>query len=379
MSARPSAASHRPSPSPSRKTAASTPATCNNSRVIDSWPVTRLAAEVVSVPVFDFDVAAVSSEVRDGVGGMLFLGRSPAPGDLGTRISDVVLNAPAHTKPLVMADEEGGGVQRLAPVVSPVPWARDMAGDMTLSAVRALAARVGRQMRAAGVTVDLAPVADVDGRDGPSANNPDGSRSFSGNPQTATAYTVAFMRGLADSGVLPVVKHFPGLGGTTGNTDVRAAATVPISELAESGLLPFRAAIKDGAAAVMVSNASVPGVTTLPASLSANVMTGLLKNQLGFHGLVVTDSLSAGAVLTGGRTLPQAAVRAIAAGADLVLFGSTLSPADTAMLRAANVRRSYDGIIAALTAAVGSGQLRIARLRAAASAVVGAAHDTLCP
>jgi beta-N-acetylhexosaminidase len=129
----------------------------------------------------------------------------------------------------------------------------------------------------------------------------------------------------------------------------------------------------------MVSNATVPGLTTAPSSLSANVTTGLLDHQLGFHGLVVTDSLSAGAVLSGGRTLPQATVAAVGAGSDLVLFGSTLSAADTALLSARNVRGSYDSIVSAITAAVRSGQLPIARLRAAATAVISATHDALCP
>lgn len=358
--------------------APSATATCSNGQVVRSWPVGRQAAEVVAVPVLDFDLAAVAAEVGDGVGGVLFLGSGPAPGDLATRVGDVVAKAPPHTRPLVMADEEGGGVQRLAPVVSPVPWPRDMARTMTPSAVRTLAQRVGRQMLAAGVTVDLAPVADVDGRPGPSRTNPDGSRSFSADPTTAATYAVAFMEGLRDSGVVPVVKHFPGLGSATANTDVGPAATRPLGELESTGLVPFRAAIRAGAPAVMVSNAFVPGLTTTPSSLSHDVIDGLLRHQLGFQGLVVTDSLSAGAVLAGGRTLPQAAVAAIDAGADLVLFGSTLTAADTAQLSAANVQRTFTAVVDAVTTAVGDGHLPVARLAAAATAVVDAAHVDLC-
>ena len=352
---------------------------CSNAQVIRSWPVARLAAEVVAVPALNFDLAAVASEVRGGVGGVLFLGSGPAPVDLGTRVRGLLGDAPAGSRPLVMADEEGGGVQRLAPVVSPVPWPRDMARAMTPAAVRALGQRVGRQMLAAGVSVDLAPVADVDGRPGPSLTNPDGARSFSGDPATAATYTAAFMDGLQASGVLPVVKHFPGLGGTTANTDVAPAPTQPLRELATTGLVPFRAAIRAGAPAVMVSNASVPGLTSQPSSLSQAVIGGLLRQQLGFHGLVVTDSLSAGAILTGGRTLPQAPVAALGAGADLVLFGSTLTPDDTAQLSAPNVQRSYSQIVNAIAAAVSDGHLPLARLTAAATTVAGTAHDHLCP
>jgi len=108
------------------------------------------------------------------------------------------------------------------------------------------------------------------------------------------------------------------------------------------------------------------------------VVGDLLERQLDFHGLVVTDSLSAGAILTGGRTLAQATVEAIAAGADLVLFGSTLTAADIAQLSATGVRHSYDTVVAALVAAVADDRLPVARLRAAALQVALAAHDNLC-
>src|SRR5450759_4971620 len=98
----------------------------------------------------------------------------------------------------------------------------------------------------------------------------------------------------------------------------------PLTALTSSALVPFRAAVRSGAPAVMVSNASVPGLTRSPSSLSPRVIGDLLERQLDFHGLVVTDSLSAGAILTGGRTLAQATVEAIAAGADLVLFLSLI-------------------------------------------------------
>jgi len=186
------------------------------------------------------------------------------------------------------------------------------------------------------------------------------------------------MQGLADGGVLPVVKHFPGLGGSTGNTDVGPSTTQPLTALTSSALVPFRAAVRSGAPAVMVSNASVPGLTRSPSSLSPRVIGDLLERQLDFHGLVVTDSLSAGAILTGGRTLAQATVEAIAAGADLVLFGSTLTAADTAQLSATAVRHSYDTVVGALVAAVADDRLPVARLRAAALHVALAAHDNLC-
>ena len=122
-----------------------------------------------------------------------------------------------------------------------------------------LALRVGRRMRAAGVTMDLAPVLDLDGGPGPNARDPDGTRSFSPIEKTASAAGLAFAAGLQAAGVVPVVKHFPGLGGATGNTDLMAAAMLPWSSLQRNGLLPFAAAVRAGVPAVMVANASVPG------------------------------------------------------------------------------------------------------------------------
>lgn len=312
--------------------------------------------------------------LRAGAGGLLFLGSAAAPADLASRLR--LWSKPF--RPLVMADEEGGEVSRLDPVVASVPWPQEMARTMTPAQVQSLASRVARQMRSAGVTVDLAPVLDVDARPGPSASNPDGKRAFSGNAAVVSTYGIAFLRGLRAGGVVPVVKHFPGLGGSSGNTDVGSARTVPFSSLQREGLVPFRASIGAGAPAVMVANASVPGLTSLPASLSRAVITTLLREQLGFHGLVVTDSLSAGAVQRI-APLPTAAVDSVVAGADMVLFGSTLTAAERALLSPTRVRRTFTSIVDALVAAVRSHRLTTARLDAAAGAVMNAAHAQLCP
>src|SRR5207302_8825331 len=150
--------------------------------------------------------------------------------------------------------------------------------------IQASGTQVGRNMYANGVNMDLAPVVDVDGRNvPPGATNPDGWRSFSGNTAVVTRDGIAFMNGLRSAKVIPVLKHFPGLGGSTGNTDNGAAQTLPWSTLKQVAIPPFAAAINDGAPAVMVSNATVPGLTTLPASLSPAVMPAL-KITLHFQG-----------------------------------------------------------------------------------------------
>ena len=188
-------------------------------------------------------------------------------------------------------------------------------------------------MRAAGVTVDLAPVLDLDDGVGPNATDPDGTRSFSLNSTTTTHYGLAFARGLLDAGVVPVVKHFPGLGQATANTDVAAAWTQPWSVLQKHGLLPFTAAVNADMPAVMTTNARVPGLAPLPASLSWRATHQVLRLQMAFHGLVITDSLSAVAIRAAGFHIPAATVRALVVGADMVLFGApaTADPATASL------------------------------------------------
>lgn len=351
---------------------------CTTASAVASWPLSRRAATLVVVPVLNFDVTGAAPDIAAGASGVLFLGNASPPASLAGDLRNLSAAAHANGNLLVMSDEEGGGVQRLAGAVTSLPWPRDMAQTMSPDQVRATATTVARQMRALGVTVDLAPVADVDAGPGPSATNPDGRRSFSGDPATAARYVVAFMSGLQNGGMLPVVKHFPGLGGSTGNTDEGQAATLPISNLRTSAFPPFQAAIAADAPAVMVANASVPGLTSQPASLSPAVMSGLLRGAFGFHGLIVTDSLSAGAISAVTPDLPTAAARAVTAGADIVLFGSTLTAAQLAQLQPGNVQRTFDNIVATIVSAVDAGRLSQSTLNAAVVQVLTARHVNPC-
>ena len=157
------------------------------------------------------------------------------------------------------------------------------APTMSPAQIRQLVTAVALRMRAAGVTMDLAPVLDLDNGVGPNNRDPDGTRSFSLNPSIAAADGVAFLQGLEAGGVIPVVKHFPGLGQASGNTDVAPATTQPWTALQHAGLVPFESAFAAGAPVVMIANATVPGLSTLPASISPVVMTTVLRDQLGFQ------------------------------------------------------------------------------------------------
>ena len=311
---------------PAVPSAASPP--CSNTRVLANWSVQRLAEQVVIVPVQENSVGSASAEVVAGVGGVVLFGNS-APTNLGQSLRRLRELAPAGIAPMVMVDEEGGSVQRMANLVGMLPAARQMGATLNPAQITRIGALLGQRLRALGVNVDLAPVLDADGRPGPTDQNPIGSRSFSADPAIARTDGLAFAQGLESSGVLPVIKHFPGLGGATGNSDLGPSSTLPWPSLERSGLLPFAAAAAAGVPALMIANASVPGLTTLPASISPAVITGILRGQLDFRGLVVTDSMSAVALRRSGYSVPAASAAAIRAGADMILFNasSTSMPA----------------------------------------------------
>jgi beta-N-acetylhexosaminidase len=335
--------------------------------MLATWTLDRLAEQTLVVPVDESNAAAVTAEVAAGAGGVILFGSS-APSSLATGLHALATAAPGGIAPFVMTDEEGGVVQRMANLVGSLPSARQMGATMSPSQIRQLLTSVALRMRAAGVTMDLAPVLDLDNGQGPNNRDPDGTRSFSLAAGVAAADGVAFMEGLEAGGVVPVVKHFPGLGQASGNTDVAPATTQPWSSLQRAGLLPFETAFASGAPVVMIANATVPGLSSLPASISPVVMTTVLRTQLGFHGLVITDSLSAGALTHIGYSVPRAVVAAITAGADMVLY--TAAAAQVASLTSATA--------AAVVAAVNAGTLSRGRLTAAVANILAAKHVNLC-
>jgi beta-N-acetylhexosaminidase len=342
---------------------------CMSKLTLASWSVRRRAAQLIVAPVEEREPLAAQRLVGEGIGGLLLFG-SHAPPVLPAELARLRAHAQADGRlaPLIMTDEEGGEIQRVANLVGNLPWPREIAKTTTTAQVRALAKKVGRRMRAAGVTMDLAPVLDLSDSAGPDAKHPDGPRSFSVSRFVAGAYGVAFARGLLAGGVIPVVKHFPGLGQASYNTDFGRASDPPLSVLERSSLLPFKAAISTHLPAVMVGHVSVPGLTgRLPASLSSAAVTGLLRNKLGFHGLVLTDSLSAAAIADAGYSVERAAPLAIAAGDDMVLFDAT-NPTTTA-----------NAVIASIAVAVAGGEVPRSRLNEAVAHVLTAKGITMCP
>ena len=219
---------------------------------------------------------------------------------------------------LTMLDEEGGDVANVKAKWAP-PWPSVMAKSGAAQ-VREYERVNGAGLRAAGVDLNLAPVADV--RTNP-LDDVIGDRSFGSSPSLVTPLVSAAVQGLHDGGVGATVKHWPGLGGAAGDPHV-AIPTDPESEATWTRVqLPgFRAGIAAGADAVMVTSVYVPalGAGKVPALFSASVI-GRLRTQLGFEGVIMSDSLSMNGI--GAKwPLPQAAVMALQAGNDMLLLSN---------------------------------------------------------
>jgi beta-N-acetylhexosaminidase len=338
-------------------------------QIVSTWSTTQLANETIAIPVEATNIGALAPAARAGYGGILLFGAT-APASMPQILATLQRYRPGHYAWMVMTDEEGGGVVRLSNLVGTFPWAQTMGKNLNAAQITVIGKRVGTALFGAGVNTDLAPVLDVDARaQYPGAANPDGYRSFSGSPSIAATDGAAFMKGLQLAGVTSVVKHFPGLGYATRNTDYGPAATLSWAALQTTGLVPFRQAIASGATAVMMSNARIPGLTPLPAGLSS-VAVQTLRRTLRFKGLIVTDSLSAGAISALHLAEPAATVMALAAGDDLILFGSPTSVSASLALAAK--------IATAVVSAVAKGTLPKATLISAAAQDLAARNQLMC-
>jgi len=268
------------------------------------------------------DAVSVVKEQR--VGGV-FIGGWTDPSMLDAeRIAEV--QDAGRTPVMIAIDEEGGRVSRVGEKFGIMPSARRSAQTMSVDEVREMARERGRELAELGITVDFAPVVDV-------SDEPDGGaigdRSYSGDPDTVTAYATAFAEGMDDAGVLPVIKHFPGHGHASGDSHAGLVTTPPLSSLLKSDLVPYRKMIGSVPLAVMVGHLEVPELTEQdqPASLSPRAIDLLRTGHDGqwraYDGVIFTDDLSGMKAITDGHSVPEAVELALAAGDDVALWLTT--------------------------------------------------------
>ena len=241
----------------------------------------------------------------------------------------------AKTPLFLCVDEEGGRVSRVgsneAMGVTHFEAAADYGARADMAEVYQVGSALAQALSALGFNVDFAPVADV-------VTNPNnteiGDRSYSDDPQVAAAMVSAMVEGLQRGGMVSCLKHFPGHGSTENDThEGKSVSNRTVEELRSCEWIPFQAGIDKGAAMVMVSHLTNANLSDLPSDLSAQVMT-YLREELGFQGLIVTDSHQMGAI-TDYYESGEAAVLALQAGADMVLMPQDLQAA-------------FDGVQAAL-------------------------------
>jgi beta-N-acetylhexosaminidase len=286
----------------------------------------RRVGQLFLVGIAGEPVADVAQAVRTyHFGSLLFGGNSPASAAQIRQMTRVVQSlatarATAQVRFFIAANQEGGEVQQLQGAgFSAIPPALDQ-GQLSARELQRQAAAWGRQLRSAGVNLDLAPVMDVVPPGTAGANQPVGAlqREFGFSPAVAAARGVAFIRGMRQSGVATTAKHFPGLGRVVGNTDFTAGVVDQVTAPDDPYLKSFQAAIKVGVPFVMVALATYTRIDTGHlAAFSPRIMRGLLRRQMHFRGVIVSDDIGAAAAVAG---IPVAArgIDFLTAGGDLI-------------------------------------------------------------
>ncbi|GHO42349.1 glycoside hydrolase family 3 protein [Ktedonospora formicarum] len=262
-----------------------------------------------------------------------------------------------HPYPLLISiDQENGMVRRFGRHATTFP------GNMALGAIDSeqktyeITHATGEELKALGINMNLAPVADVNNNP---ANPVIGVRSFGEDPQRVSQHLTAAIKGFQEAGVITNLKHFPG----HGDTAVDSHKALPVIEhdlarLEAVELVPFRAGIANGADSIMIAHINLPKLMTqemLPATISPEIVTGLLRERLGFGGVITTDCMEMDALANTVGT-ERGAVLALQAGVDIVLVSHTY--------------QRQKGALEAVMAAVAAGELSAAQIEAAAERVL---------
>ena len=272
------------------------------------------------------EVDAATRELLDEVspGGICLFARNIREAGQTRELADG-LRAFLPTQPIIAIDQEGGLVDRLRRVLSPMP-AADRIG--TAEGSRWLATVVSEALLMVGVNMDFAPVVDIIDADRKGHINGLTSRTFGSTKEETTALAGEFLRTLQSKGVLGCLKHFPGLGASTVDShEELPLVKISQAELYSTDLYPYRQLIASGDAhSIMIGHAAYPSTILqesdqngrlLPSSLSGKIVTGLLRDELGFDGLIVTDDLEMGAIIRN-YGIGDACVKAITAGVDML-------------------------------------------------------------
>ncbi len=278
----------------------------------------------------DADARALVSDIQPG--GVIIFGRNVESAPQLRSLLDGVREL-VRVEPLLGIDQEGGLVDRLRKICTPMPAARTIRQHGDLAAARALGRLTGEVLRLLGFNMNFAPVLSIMTDDRDLLSNGLYSRSFGRSPGEVLGYTMVYLRGLQRTGCLGCAKHFPGIGAG----EVDSHQEMPIIRLSHDDLIaqdlaPYIELFQredNIVRAVMVSHGGFPNIIDIrrgltggllePASINYEIVTGLLREELGYKGLVVTDDLEMGAIARHCK-IEEAALRAVLAGEDMLLI-----------------------------------------------------------
>lgn len=356
----PTTPSHSASPTPSEAAIAATTTGAADGISLDGWTLEQKVGQLLMVGVDAGSTTAPSRYVTElHVGGVFLSGRS-SRGDAATKslvdsLQALVTEDSTHgSRLLVSTDQEGGNVQVLSgPGFSTMPTALTQASSGA-EALRASATTWGAELASAGVTMNLAPDADLVDIADPTSNEPIGQwkREYGHDAAIVTECAGAFAAGMGASGVIPTFKHFPGLGRVTQNTDIASGVTDTVTDRDDAAVGIFRDLIAEGTCAVMASSADYSLIDAgTPACFSSVIITDLLRGDLGFQGVVITDDVAA-AVQVSDWTPGDRAVSAVRAGCDIVLAAADASVADAMAAALLEEAKADDAFAAQVDASV---------------------------
>ena len=339
--------------------------------------MTALARAVGQLLTVGFDGPTLPDELRERVatsqvgGVMLFRPNIQAPAQVASLVAAIRAAAPADAPGLVAIDQEGGLVQRLRAPLTVWPDMLSVGGAGSTARTEAVGQALGGELAALGIGWDFAPVLDVHTNP---ANPVIGNRAFGTTPGAVATHALAFWRGLRAAGLVGCGKHFPGHGDT--RTDSHLELPVvdhDLGRLRAIELAPFAAAAAAGIESIMTAHVLYPALDPdRPATLSRRVLTDLLRGQLGFRGVIVSDDLGMKAVADR-YPIEELAVQAVAAGADVLLIRE---PAD-------RQRRAFEALVhgaeadAGLRARVMESAARVAQMKAACRVPMPVAAEQL--
>ncbi len=262
--------------------------------------------------------------IEQGIGGIILFTRNcrnhHQVAELISGLQEIALTSGLRTPLSVAIDQEHGSVTRIKKGVTPFPsaWAMGRRGDIDL--VARVARITGRELALMGITMNLAPVADILLHP---QNRVIGTRSFGKDPQLVGGMVAAYLKGLQGEGVAACAKHFPGHGATPKDSHHELPIIERSGEEMEAAeLIPFQMGVRAGVAAVMTGHLLFPTLDSqYPATLSPAIIQGLLRQDLGFEGVVISDDLTMGALARWG-TIEKRGVEALKAGVDILLVGA---------------------------------------------------------